>query len=198
MYPLLFSGRALYAITFWATYGLWLVLELSASRKKRSGDFSRKQDRGSLRLILILFWLGISLGFTFSYFFPQLAIRWNRSLVFFIGIVLMLAGIAFRRYAMAVLGQFFTYDVAVHTDQKVIDLGPYRYIRHPSYSGALLTQIGLGLALGNWASLAILVICTGLAYVYRISIEEQALVAALGEPYKEYMARTHRLIPFFF
>jgi protein-S-isoprenylcysteine O-methyltransferase Ste14 len=196
--PLPFSGSALYAIAFWATYGVWLILELVASRTKRSNDLSRKEDRGSLRVILILFWIGISLGFSLSYVIPKGAILWNRELVFFIGIFLMLAGIAFRRYAMAVLGRFFTFDVAIHSDQQVVDVGPYRYIRHPSYTGALVTQVGLGLALGNWASLSVIMICTGLAYIYRISIEEAALVRALGRPYQQYMRRTQRLIPFLF
>jgi len=112
------------------------------------------------------------------------------------GIALMLAAIAFRFYAMSVLGKFFTYQVAIHPGQTVVDTGPYRYLRHPSYTGALITLAGLGLALGNWASLLALLGCMGAAYYYRISVEESALVAALGEPYKQYMRRTWRLVPF--
>jgi protein-S-isoprenylcysteine O-methyltransferase Ste14 len=110
----------------------------------------------------------------------------------------MLVGIAFRWYAVAILGRFFTFDVAVQTGQTVVEAGPYRYIRHPSYTGALITVIGIGLALGNWASLFILLVCMGIAYAYRISIEEAALVAALGEPYRQYTRRTRRLVPFLF
>jgi len=198
LHPLPFSGGPLYAITFWLTYALWFVLELNACRTKRSSATSEKRDRGSLIVILFLFWIGISLGFSLSYLLPQATILWNRKLVFFTGISLMLAGIIFRRYAMSVLGRFFTFDVAIHSGQTVIEIGPYRYIRHPSYTGALVTLIGLGLALGNWAALIALLVCTGIAYNYRIVIEEAALVAALGEPYKDYMRRTRRLIPFLF
>jgi protein-S-isoprenylcysteine O-methyltransferase Ste14 len=99
---------------------------------------------------------------------------------------------------MRVLGRFFTYNVAVHAGQTVVEAGPYRYIRHPSYTGALITLVGVGLALGNWAALLAILVCTGIAYAYRISVEESALVAALGEPYKEYMRRTRRLVPFLF
>ncbi|HEY6903143.1 MAG TPA: isoprenylcysteine carboxylmethyltransferase family protein [Candidatus Acidoferrales bacterium] len=122
----------------------------------------------------------------------------ERTWVFFAGVTLMLAGIAFRFYAMKVLGRFFTYNVAVHAGQTVVEVGPYRYIRHPSYTGALITLIGVGLALGNWASLLAILACTGIAYAYRISVEESALIAALGEPYKQYMRRTRRLVPFLF
>lgn len=110
----------------------------------------------------------------------------------------MIGGLALRWYAMLVLGRFFTFEVAVHSGQTVVDAGPYRYVRHPSYTGALLTLIGLGLALGNWASLLTILVCMAVAYYYRISVEEAALVAALGEPYKQYMRRTRRLIPFLF
>ena len=109
---------------------------------------------------------------------------------------LMLGGVAFRWWAIATLGKFFTFDVAVQSGQKVVDTGPYRYIRHPSYTGTLMTQVGIGLALGNWAGMLALMVCMAIAYSYRISVEEQALVAALGEPYKQYMRRTRRIIPF--
>lgn len=97
---------------------------------------------------------------------------------------------------MRVLGRYFTYQVDVHSGQTVIEAGPYRYIRHPSYAGALITVIGLGLALGNWASLLSMVACVAIGYAYRIRVEEAALVAALGQPYREYMSRTARLVPF--
>jgi protein-S-isoprenylcysteine O-methyltransferase Ste14 len=136
------------------------------------------------------------LDFTLSFILPQTSILQHRAAFFFLGIGLMLSGLAFRFYAMSLLGRFFTYDVAVHASQTVIETGPYRYIRHPSYTGALITLVGLGLALGNWAGLLALLTCMGIAYGYRMSVEEAALAAALGEPYKHYMRRTRRLIPF--
>jgi protein-S-isoprenylcysteine O-methyltransferase len=149
-------------------------------------------------LIVVFFWIALILGFSLSFLLPQAAILWNRRLLFFAGIALMLAGVAFRWYAMRVLGRFFTFDVAIQTEQTVIEAGPYRYIRHPSYTGVFVTQIGLGLALGNWAALFAILIVLGIAYAYRIAVEEAALRAALGAPYCEYMRRTKRLIPFVF
>jgi protein-S-isoprenylcysteine O-methyltransferase Ste14 len=198
MYPLPFSGGHAYAFIFWATYALWLVLELIASRTKRSRDRSEVRDRGLLRLIFVAFWVALTLGFSVSFLLPKAAILWNRKLVFLMGIGLMLLGIAFRQYAMSVLGRFFTFDVAMHAGQTVVEAGPYRYIRHPSYTGALITQFGLGLALGTWAALFSLLFCVGIGYWYRMRIEEAALVTALGEPYRKYMQRTRRLVPFLF
>jgi len=109
-----------------------------------------------------------------------------------------LMGIVVRQYSMKLLGQFFTFDVAIHTGHTLIEIGPYRYIRHPSYSGALLTMLGFGLALGNWAGLSVALLCLAIAYTYRIAVEEAALTAALGDSYKQYVNRTWRLVPFLF
>ncbi len=132
----------------------------------------------------------------FSLLLPRARVGSNGTLVFDSGIVLMLAGVAFRWYSVRVLGKYFTFDVATHSEQVLVEAGPYRYIRHPSYAGALLTLAGFGLALGNWASLAAGLICLGLAYCYRIPVEEAALTAALGESYLQYRKRTWRLFPF--
>lgn len=196
MHPLPFSGGPAYASIFWTTYILWLVLETIGSRTKRSTDPTNASDRGSFQLIMILLWLAVGLDFALSFLLPQATILWHRIALFFVGIGLMLAGLAFRFYAMSLLGRFFTYQVAVHPGQTVIEAGPYRYIRHPSYTGALITLVGLGLALGNWAGLLALLACMGPAYPYRIFVEEAALLAALGDPYQHYLRRTRRLIPF--
>jgi len=198
LHPLPFSGGPVYAIIFWATYILWLVLETIGSSTKRSKGPTRASDRGSFRLIMILLWLSVASDFALSFLLPQATILWHRTTFFFVGIAFMLAGLAFRFYSMSLLGRFFTYQVTVHTGQTVVESGPYHYIRHPSYTGALLTLIGLGLALGNWAGLLALLTCMGAAYAYRISVEEAALLAALGEPYQQYIRRTRRLVPFLF
>lgn len=198
MHPLPFSGGPIYIIVFWSTYFFWLVMETIGSRIKRSGDASKARDKGSFAFLKLLMWIALGLDFALSFLLPQATILWQRHLVFFIGIALMLIGAAFRFYAMSVLGRFFTYDVAIHPGQTVVETGPYRYIRHPSYTGGLITLIGVGLALGNWAGLLALVSLMSIAYANRIRVEEAALVEALGEPYEEYKHRTKRLVPFLF
>jgi protein-S-isoprenylcysteine O-methyltransferase Ste14 len=198
MHPLPFSGGTVYAIVFWSTYALWIALEAVASRTRRSADRAKARDRGSFWFVILLTWLGLGLDFSLSFLLPQGTILWQRKAFFCVGIALMFVGMAFRFYAMSILGRFFTYDVAVHAGQTVIEVGPYRYIRHPSYTGALLTLVGVGLALGNWAGLLALLACMAAAYAYRISVEEAALLVALGEPYSQYMRRTTRLVPFLF
>lgn len=197
MLPLPFVSPV-YAIVFWSAYTVWIVLEMTGSVRKRLRDKSTSHDRGSYRVIIGLLWISIALDFALSGIVRGAAIHWERIPLFYVGIALMLAGLAFRFYSMSVLGRFFTYSVGVQADHVVVQSGPYRYIRHPSYTGALITLAGLGLALGNWLGLLALLGCMSIAYGYRIKVEEAALTAALGEPYKQYMLRTRRLVPFLF
>jgi protein-S-isoprenylcysteine O-methyltransferase Ste14 len=81
-------------------------------------------------------------------------------------------------------------------DQPVISTGPYRVLRHPSYAGVLLTLAGIGLALGNWLSLAALVVFPAIGFVYRIRVEEAALSSTLGASYATYASTRRRIIPF--
>jgi protein-S-isoprenylcysteine O-methyltransferase Ste14 len=196
MRPLPFSSGPLYTTVFWTTYALWMIPEIIASRRKAPTSSSAPKDRGSYLVVMSLFWIGIAADFSLAFVFPQASIRSNRSLFFFGGIGLMFAGMALRLYSMSVLGRYFTFQVAVQTNQPVIEAGPYQYIRHPSYTGALITLIGFGLALGNWAGLIALLTLMAVGYGYRIPIEESALVASIGQPYKDYIRRTHRLIPY--
>jgi len=86
--------------------------------------------------------------------------------------------------------------VSVQKGQSIVRDGPYRYIRHPSDSGALLTLIGIGLAIQSWGALLVLVLIFSIVYGYRIYIEEKALIAHIGAEYLSYMMETKMLIPF--
>jgi protein-S-isoprenylcysteine O-methyltransferase Ste14 len=144
------TGDRIYALIFWGMCALWIVPEIVASRVKRAADSSNTRDQGSLKLIALLWVVGIVLDVSLSFFLPQATIRWKRISIFYVGLGLMLAGVSFRWYSASLLGKYFTFDVAIHSGQTIVEKGPYRYIRHPSYTGALLSLLGFGLALGNW------------------------------------------------
>jgi len=177
---------------------IWRVMEASVDIRtlKRLRAGARHQDKGSHAVLICLVALGIVLGMLLAYRVPATAITSARTFLFWLGILLINAGIAFRLYAIHVLGPFFTTAVAVAPEQTVIEAGPYRLIRHPSYTGLLITLLGLGLSLTNWLSLLVLMGCALLGFSYRIHIEEHVLKVQLGQRYQEYMRRTKRLIPF--
>ena len=113
------------------------------------------------------------------------------------GALVLLAGaLSFRVWAIRTLGRFFTSNVRVLEGHRVVDTGPYRLVRHPSYAGAILVQLGLAWSFGSgWGALAAVLLVLP-SYAHRIAVEERALVAGLGEAYERYRARTKRLIPF--
>jgi len=157
---------------------------------------ARVRDRGSHVWIFLAVGMGVVAGFFLvNANFPGTTLARGQRLQFWIGIALMAVGLAFRWYAIRVLGKFFTRTVATRAGQYVVETGPYRLIRHPSYSGSLLMFLGMGIAMTNWAALLAIMAGAGIGYAYRVRVEERALCADLGQPYRDYMLRTKRFIP---
>jgi protein-S-isoprenylcysteine O-methyltransferase Ste14 len=191
-----FGGGPLYVAVFWATFVLWQGAELVLNIRRRSDSPDDGRDRGSFRLLGLLLATAFTLDFLCALLLPGAAMLAAARSLFVVGIGCALVGTALRWYAVATLGRFFTVQVAAQASQPVIDVGPYRYVRHPAYAGMLLALIGFGLALGNWAGLIAMVVLPGAGFFYRIAVEEAALLSTLGEPYARYMRRTWRLIPY--
>ena len=175
---------------------VWIASETWIGWRRRSGDRARSRDAGSLRLLLVTIYaciaLAVWLGSLGAMRFPanlRVPLAW-------LGIALMLVGLPFRWWAIHVLARFFTVDVNIRPDHQLIRSGPYRWLRHPSYTGALLTFYGFALGLGNWLSLLAVVVPVTLAFLWRIRIEERVLATAFPEQYPAYAGATKRLIPF--
>lgn len=115
---------------------------------------------------------------------------------FALGAVVGWSGLLLRWWSFVTLGRYFTLVVRTSGDQPVVDRGPYRVLRHPSYAGLLLAVAGGGVMLGNWAGLVASIALVAAALVFRIRREERALVAALGEPYRAFARTRARLVPF--
>lgn len=167
---------------------------LGFSRHARGTAPVMSNDRGSLRLLWIVIVLSVALGAAFSEYDPM-RIHASRRVVEAIGLALLLAGLILRWTSVIVLGRYFTVIVTVMQDHHVVETGPYRFVRHPSYSGLLLAFLGVGLYFNNWLSVLVIVLPVALALLYRIRIEEAALHAAIGAEYAAYCARTKRLVP---
>jgi protein-S-isoprenylcysteine O-methyltransferase Ste14 len=116
--------------------------------------------------------------------------------VFVVGAILGWCGLLFRWWCFATLGAYFTTVVQTSADQVVIERGPYRVLRHPSYTGLLAAFLGAGLMLGNWAGAvaSFLVILVGL--IFRLLHEERAMMDALGDQYADFARDRARLVPF--
>jgi protein-S-isoprenylcysteine O-methyltransferase Ste14 len=182
-----------YAAVFWIGY-LWAFWpEFRVVRQaKYSGNTT---DSKSLQVIVLGMWLGYAGAFPLA-FIPAFHIAAHEVAVFWIGMAVMVSGSLLRRHCFRMLGESFTGDVRARADQQVVTRGAYSVLRHPAYTAGTLMNIGIGVALGSWASALLLGVTSFAVYAYRIAVEERALLAAIGEPYREFMSTRKRLIPF--
>jgi protein-S-isoprenylcysteine O-methyltransferase Ste14 len=116
--------------------------------------------------------------------------------LFAVGVVVGWLGLLLRWWSFVSLGKYFTVVLKTSSDQPVVERGPYRVLRHPSYSGLILAFVGAGLMVGNWISVVGGVFLVLIAVIYRLRLEERALVAALSDRYREFAAGRARLIPY--
>src|SRR5437660_9327445 len=177
-----------------AIYGL-SELYLALTRRSQTQAVSR--DRRSLILLWTIIVVSLWFGIQMVWLFPRATVPCPSGFYLF-GFLLFLGGLILRWYSIGYLGRYFTVDVSISAEHKLIDSGPYRHIRHPTYTGALLAFLGLGFCFGNWLSILFLTLPIIGAFLWRVRIEERALLGALGEQYRPYMRRTKRLIPFIY
>ena len=195
MHPLILTSR-IAAVFLNAAYMVWLFPEIIYSYTHRIEPSATANDHRSGAVLVICILIGIFMAYALAGVEILFSIFWQPTIVFALGILLMVVGVTFRWYAIRVLGKYFTLRLAIQPGQTVVEDGPYRWIRHPSYTGSLITMFGLGLAFTNWLSLLAVLAAGFIGYSYRVMIEERILVAALGDPYREYMKHTKRFIPF--
>ena len=169
---------------------------LSRWSDKKTDKAAGKADKGSIYVLGGAMTLSIIL----SIIVALLTASWMGTvpLIPALGAAVFFFGLFFRWYSIRHLGKFFTVQVAISDDHRVIDTGPYKYIRHPSYTGGLLMCLGLGMCLANPISISILLLLPFVSFLWRMNIEEAALQTALGDSYAIYSSRTKRLIPFIY
>ena len=181
--------------TFAVVFGGWILFEIILTGRRRPSRGERSRDRGSGLLVFGAMFVAFMILLKGPSSVPEATMSASPWMVFGVAIVIALAGFGLRVWAIRELGRSFTAAITVSPGQTVVQSGPYRLIRHPSYAGALVTVFGAALALANWVSL-VAVVPIFLAYAYRIGVEERALERELGRPYADYRRTTRRLIPF--
>src|SRR5205085_8169188 len=171
-----------------------LLLTITRRSRSRTGT---KQDRSTLRVLWMIIMASIVEGVFVAGNWRTGALPHGRVLEI-AGTVLFAVGLLFRWWAIVTLGRFFTVDVTIEKDHELVERGPFRMVRHPSYTGVLLAFVGVALSLGNWAALLVILLPISAAFIHRMNVEENALSGALGPQYTDYMRRTKRLIPFIY
>jgi len=171
---------------------IYLFSELVLLFARRSSAAMTSKDANSLRVLWVAIIICLFLSFQASRLWPTALLpAWSVP----VGVAIFIGGSILRWYSIIHLGRFFTVNVSIAADHQLVETGPYRLVRHPSYTGVLLAFLGFGMVRRNWLTVMLLILGIGLAFLYRIHVEERVLLEAFGERYRAYMERTKRLIP---
>ena len=175
---------------------VYLISEvlLTVTRRSRS-QTGTKQDRSTLRVLWLVIMVSVAAGLYVAMHWRAGALPHGRMFAG-AGAFLFVTGLFLRWWAIITLGRFFTVDVTIEKDHELVERGPFRVVRHPSYTGVLLAFVGFALTLHNWAALLVILLPIFAAFIRRMNVEEDALSRALGSRYADYMKRTKRLVPF--
>jgi protein-S-isoprenylcysteine O-methyltransferase Ste14 len=162
-------------------------LSIAESKAKKT------TDRNTIWLILLVSCIGQIASLIEWAYFPSAEVA---NIVWILtGIIFLISGTIFRLYAINVLGKYFSSTVQIKEEHQIITSGPYRFLRHPSYTGAYIAMLGSAIFLHS--IIGILVFGIGMLFVYqlRIKTEEQTLTNQFGVAYKLYASRTYKMFP---
>lgn len=193
MLPFSVYPSPIYAWAVTISLWCWLLFEMWVFARDRGKE--RRGTRGGQWVILALV-AGITVGLNMPGVAPSFDIRTHFAIFCILGLVLVWAGILFRFWAIQTLGRFFSTRLVIQEGHELITTGPYKYLRNPSYTGALATFIGFGLGIGNWLSVAVLFLTGLITYIFRVRVEERMLEEQFGQAFEDYKKRTWALIPF--
>ena len=171
--------------------GFFALEALTRKRGAASSLAASPDDRGTTRVIVTAYVVAAAAPLTLRRVpLPQLP-----QLAGPLGVALQASGLALRTWSMRTLGTSYTRTLRTEDDQYVVDTGPYRFVRHPGYTGSLLTWAGFGLTSRNIPVFVLAAALLGRAYQQRIVAEENLLQRELSG-YADYSRRTKRLLPF--
>jgi protein-S-isoprenylcysteine O-methyltransferase Ste14 len=188
--PPLFDDRFATLLVF----GPFLVAAISEGPRFR-GDLQRRAADPSYWWIQVWQLLGLGLALFAAARFTGASLAGGIWVWAALGCAVGISGFSLRAWSIASLGAAFTRNLQVTEAQRVVTTGPYRYLRHPAYTGAILLFAGIGIGLDNALSLAVCSVLPAIGYLQRIPREEALLRRQLGRDYDDYARRTHRLVP---
>lgn len=178
-----------FVVVAWAA---WIFLG-SGRRRLEAGD--KHEDRGTLAWAWAVTGGSLMAAVAVGLFAPWAQLPGEPWIARLLGSLVALSGVALREWAILTLGRLFTQSVMIREQHAVVATGPYRWLRHPAYTGTLLTLVGLMLTLDNWLSVVVITVGFFVGHVPRIRVEERVLEENLGEPYREFERTRKRLVP---
>jgi len=181
----------LWRILYWTWVASEVIVGVATRTKHSTG---KVHDRGSLVLLWIVIFTCNTAAIWISETVPPTMFG-GAQMLKTAGLIVLVVALIIRWTAILTLGKAFSSNVAIRDSQQLNRSGLYSLVRHPSYLGLVLVFLAIGLHSRNWLSFAIVLIPTTAALLYRIQVEEAALLRAFGEEYVAYSKATKRLIP---
>jgi protein-S-isoprenylcysteine O-methyltransferase len=194
--PYLFLERTAWAWIFFGSYVSFFILSSRVFGRERNIARGDNRDRGSRGFIIVLTCAGLGIALAGPFLMPSARIDLPPEPLFIAAMALFWSGALLYFWAFLTLGRWFRTSVQLLEGQRLITRGPYRVLRHPAYTGGILLFAGVGLAIGNWLSFAVLTLCVFISYVRRIHVEEIALRERFGAEFEAQQRRTWAVIPF--
>ena len=176
---------------------LWILSELCLLIFQRTKEKGSSRDEGSIVWLNVTIYVSVTIAVTCGMMGIG-RIHLVGTTLPWIGLFFILAGLVLRWTAILTLRRFFTTNVAIQSGQKLIQAGIYKYLRHPSYTGTLISFIGLAIAMSNWVTALVLLIPITFVFIRRIRIEERVLSDTFGEEYARYHKSTRALLPWIY
>lgn len=183
----------------YSLFPIWGLSEFIINRKKRVVQNKTIKDKNSNIQNIVIF-LSLPIGIIFGLINIYANIHFldffgNKYFWILASSILLIIGIAIRWISIKTLDRYFSVNLTIQQDHKVIDFGIYKYIRHPSYLGAILSFLGFGFSFYNLTSFLIIFLPNLIVFLLRINFEEELLVDNLGSDYVTYKNKTKKLIP---
>jgi protein-S-isoprenylcysteine O-methyltransferase Ste14 len=179
-------------ILTWLVYALWLVLIVylivAARGGKRDTETHLSQSFALMFAIIAAFALPYLPIFDFVNFAPVSPV------VGVIGIVVCLAGMVVFVSARQHLGRNWSQTVSAKEEHELVTSGPYRYVRHPMYTGGLIACLGSAIVAGG--AFVFLLVLLGAVFLWRVGAEDELMERQFPNEYRDYKKRTKALIPF--
>jgi protein-S-isoprenylcysteine O-methyltransferase Ste14 len=182
--PKRFADMTLTTVVFavWGVFWLyWLVAAVGAKRSVRS---SRCRPPGLLLIVAVV------LGRVFRT--STLAV--HSPILQVVGVVLFVSGLALAVWARIYLGRNWGMPMTERAEPELVTSGPYRFVRHPIYSGLLLAVLGTALATNIYWLIALVI--AGAYFIYSATVEERLMTTSFPDDYPGYKTHTKMLIPF--
>ena len=186
------------------TYGIYLI-DVSYFSKANNEDKIKKAEPDqfthvkTLKSRLLSFIMVTSfVAYYLKYTYPKKTPKDSLNLRETVGMSLLIFGTLLRQYSKYIMGRHFTYDVTILNDHQIIDYGPYKFVRHPGYTGAIFHAVGLALFYNNFFTYGSAFHMVSGLYK-RVDKEEQFLLDHFDDDYIEYKNNVKsKLIPFIY